>query len=85
MTWRTPFLFSRKSNVEGVPRLATLNQGVQSQSSSVQRINESMVRLSTVAREIADALHETDQSISLLSDETQALREEVAHFKLNLE
>ena len=66
------------------PRLATLNQGVQSQSSSAQRISESMTQLGTVARQIADALHETDQAISLLSEETNALREEVARFKVDL-
>ncbi|MBI3797896.1 MAG: methyl-accepting chemotaxis protein [Deltaproteobacteria bacterium] len=66
------------------PRLATLNQGVQSQSSSAQRISESMTQLGTVARQIAEALHETDQAISLLSEETNALREEVARFKVDL-
>jgi methyl-accepting chemotaxis protein WspA len=66
------------------PRLATLNQGVQSQSTSAQRISESMVQLGTVTQQIADALHETDQTIGLLSEETQALREEIARFKVNL-
>ncbi|HKA53354.1 MAG TPA: methyl-accepting chemotaxis protein [Candidatus Binatia bacterium] len=66
------------------PRLATFNQSVQSQSTSAQWISESMVQLGTVTQQIADALHETDQAIGLLSEEAQALREEVARFKVNL-
>jgi methyl-accepting chemotaxis protein WspA len=66
------------------PRLATLNQGVQSQSKSAQRMSESMVQLGAVAGQIADSLQDTDQAIGRLSEETQVLREEVAHFKLNL-
>ncbi|HEV8711570.1 MAG TPA: methyl-accepting chemotaxis protein, partial [Candidatus Binatia bacterium] len=66
------------------PRLATLNQGVQSQSESAQRVSESMVQLGTVTQQIADALQETDQAVGLLNEETQALRQEIARFKVSL-
>ncbi len=66
------------------PRLATFNQGVQSQSKSAQRISESMAQLGTVAQKIAEALQETDQATGLLNEETQALRGEIARFKVNI-
>ena len=67
------------------PRFATLNQGVQSQSLSAGRISESIGQLGAVAQQIADSLHETDSDIARLNEAIQALREEVARFKVRAE
>jgi len=65
------------------PRLATVDEGMQSQALGAQSINDAMASLAEVARRTADALVELDSAADRLRETVSVVEAEVAAYRID--
>ena len=65
-----------------IPRFASVEQGMDTQSQGAQQISESMVQLNDGAQQTAESLRETNRALEQLTDAAHALQKEISHFRI---
>ncbi len=66
-----------------LPRFGLVKEGMSAQSQGAKQINEAMVNLTDGARRTADSLQEFDRAVANLHGAVEALRKEIARFKVS--
>jgi methyl-accepting chemotaxis protein WspA len=68
-----------------LPRFGLVKDGMYAQSQGAKQINEAMIGLTDGARRTADSLKEFDRAVANLHGAVEALRREIARFKVSEE
>jgi len=66
-----------------LPRFGLVKDGMSAQSQGAKQINEAMVGLTDGARRTANSLKEFDRAVASLHEAVEALRREIARFKVS--
>ena len=65
-----------------MPRIETINSGIQGQAAGATQISEALAQLGEGARQIAESLRQSNQAIQQLNEATSGLRTGIETFKL---